>query len=122
MSKSENILAFEAALKENKDLRATYEAALKRITENKEATSDGEALVKAAAEVGFTLTMAELERAMAQIQKLDDEDLAQVSGGTDEESWSWCLDIWYCFLVLVHGDGDTSAACYSNYHCMFFEN
>ena len=31
MSKSENIKAFEAALKEDKDLRETYEAALKRI-------------------------------------------------------------------------------------------
>ena len=122
MSKSENILAFEAALKENKDLREQYEAALKRIAENKEAASDGEVLAKAAAEVGFTLTMAELERAMAQAQKLDDEDLAQVSGGTDEEEWIWCLDIWYCFAALIHGDGDTGAACWSDYHCMFFEN
>ena len=81
MSKSENILAFEAALKENKELREKYEAAQKRIIENKEAESDGEVLVKAAAEVGFTLTLEELERAMAQYQELNDEELEDVAGG-----------------------------------------
>ena len=49
MSKSENILAFEAALKENKELFEKFTAAKKRIAENKEAASDGELLVKAAA-------------------------------------------------------------------------
>ena len=122
MSKSENIKAFEAALKEDKELRETYEAALKRIVEKKEASSDGEVMVKAAAEVGFTLTEAELERAMAQAQELSDEDLEQVSGGIQEGEWVWCLDIFYCFAAVVHGDGDPGAACWSNYHCIWAEN
>lgn len=123
MSKSENILAFEAALKESKELREKYEAALKRIAESKEASCDGEVMTKAAAEVGFTLSMAELERAMAQAQELSEEDLAQVSGGANEkEEWVWCLDIFYCFAALVHGDGDSGAACWSDYHCIWFEN
>ena len=122
MSKSENIKAFETALKEDKDLRETYEAALERIVENKEASSDGEVMVKAAAEVGFTLTEAELERAMAQAQELSDEDLEQVSGGSKEGEWVWCLDIFYCFAVAVPGDGDPGAACWSNYHCIWAEN
>lgn len=92
MSKSENILAFEAALTENTELKAKYDAALKRIVENKEAANDGEALVKAAAEVGFTLTMAELERSMAQNQALSDEDLSQVAGAGDSTDTPCLVD------------------------------
>ena len=90
MSKSENIKAFEAALKEDKDLRETYEAALKRISKNKEASSDGEALVKAAAEVGFPLTMDALERKQAENEELSDHDLEMVSGGTtSSDTFCW---------------------------------
>ena len=46
MSKSENMLAFEAALKENKELQEKFEAAAKRMTENKEAQGN-EVLIKA---------------------------------------------------------------------------
>ncbi|MEE1200764.1 MAG: hypothetical protein U0L09_08935, partial [Christensenellales bacterium] len=73
MSNSENILAFEAALKANNALREQYEGALQRISENKEASCDGEAMVKAAAEAGYTLTIPEAERFMAEYQTLDDE-------------------------------------------------
>ena len=40
MSKSENILAFEAALKESKELQEKFEVSRKRIIDNKEAVSD----------------------------------------------------------------------------------
>jgi predicted ribosomally synthesized peptide with nif11-like leader len=81
MSKSENMIAFELALKESKELREKFVAAQKRIAENKEASNDVELLVKAAAEVGHTLTVAEIERAIAQAQEINDEDLAKVAGG-----------------------------------------
>ena len=118
MSKSENILAFEAALKENKELREKYEAAQKRIIENKEAESDGEVLVKAAAEVGFTLTPEELERAMAQYQELNDEELGNVAGGAGGD---WCSAMYYCFMVYENGN-EPETPCKSNYECFFFEN
>ena len=81
MSKSENILAFEAALKESKELLEKYNAAKKRIIENKEAANDDEVLVKAAAEIGYTLSIAELERVSAEAEELNDDDLAIVAGG-----------------------------------------
>ena len=81
MSKSENMIAFELALKERKELREKFVAAQKRIAENKEASNDVELLVKAAAEVGYTLTVVEIERAIAQAQEINDEDLAKVAGG-----------------------------------------
>ena len=90
MSKSENILAFLSALEDNKELQEKYEAALKRISKNKEASSDGEALVKAAAEVGFPLTMADLERKQAENEELSDHDLEMVSGGTtSSDTFCW---------------------------------
>ena len=79
MSKSENIKAFEAALKDNKDLQEKYEAALKRIVENKEATGDGETLAKAAAEVGFSLTMADLERKQAETVEISSSKNSSIS-------------------------------------------
>ena len=95
MSKSENILAFEAALKENNELQEKFTAAKKRITEAKEVASDSEMLVKAAAEIGFTLTVAEVERVIAEKQELSDEDLAKVSGG-EFHLENWCLLDYNC--------------------------
>jgi acyl-CoA reductase-like NAD-dependent aldehyde dehydrogenase len=81
MSKSENVLAFEAALKESKELQEKFAAAKKRIVENQEAATDVELLVKAAAQVGYTLNEDELARAIAQMQELSEEELEKVAGG-----------------------------------------
>jgi predicted ribosomally synthesized peptide with nif11-like leader len=117
MSKSENILAFEAALKENKELQEKFEAAAKRIVENKEASSDSEVLVKAAAEIGFTLTMEELERAFAQIQELNEEELENVAGGAAAKNDDWCAFSHHCYIAFLHTyDGSTTAACWDNYN------
>ena len=63
---------------------------LVRISKNKEASSDGEALVKAAAEVGFPLTMDDLERKQAENEELSDHDLEMVSGGTtSSDTFCW---------------------------------
>ena len=94
------MLAFEAALKENKELQDKFAAAKKRIVENKEAEDNAEALVKAAAEIGFTLTVAEVERAIAEAQELSDEDLAKVAGGSSEKPDEWCMADYYCILIM----------------------
>ena len=118
MSKSENILAFEAAMKENKELHEKYEAALKRIVENREAANDGEALVKAAAEVGFTVTMAELERSVAQNQELSDDDLEMVSGGCDcNDHRGECFFDYSCTLTFKHGSTCKTDECFYDYRC-----
>ena len=83
MSQFENIVAFEAALKESKELQEKFEAAKKRIVENNGATNKAELLAKAATEVGFALNVADLERAIAEAQELSEEELEQVSGGMD---------------------------------------
>ena len=97
MSKSENMLAFETALKENKELQEKFEAAAKRMTENKEAQGN-EVLIKAAAEVGFTLTLAEVERAMAESEEIGDDELAEVVGGINIFKGEWCPFSYSCFF------------------------
>ena len=124
MSKSENLLAFEAALKESKELQEKFAAAQKRIAENKEASSDGELLVKAAAEIGFTLSMEELERAFAQDQELSDEELDNVVGGVNNGSANdtWCVKDYACYFVYKHDSTNKLAACFSDYNCFQFYN
>ena len=104
MNKSENIKAFDAALKENKELLDKFNAAAKRIMENKEAESDAGLIVKAAAEIGFTLTEAEIERQMANTQEIGDEELANVAGGnndsnTFEVEYTWCWLNVGCYYI-----------------------
>ena len=124
MDNFENIKAFEAALKENKELQEKFAAAQKRIAENKEASSDGELLVKAAAEIGFTLSMEELERAFAQDQELSDEELDNVVGGVNNGSANdtWCVKDYACYFVYKHDSTNKLAACFSDYNCFQFYN
>jgi predicted ribosomally synthesized peptide with nif11-like leader len=85
--------------------------------ENKEASSDGEVLVKAAAEVGFTLTMEELERFFAQSQELCDEDLDKVAGGAAAKNDDGCWFDHHCYIIIKHTyDGSTTAHCWSDYN------
>ena len=128
MSKSETIKAFEAALHESKELQEKFVAAQKRIVENKEASSDSEVLVKAAAELGFTLAMEELERVAAQAEELNDEELKQVSGGFSggdyaPDNYATCLGAYYCHYVWAHDeDGILNRACWNDYICNIIVN
>ncbi|MBE5969958.1 MAG: Nif11-like leader peptide family natural product precursor [Lachnospiraceae bacterium] len=110
MGKSDNIINFEEALKkkENKD---KFEAALKKIAEEKSAKSDGEAIQKAAKELGFDISMEDLERNYASKQEVEDEELDAVAGG-------WCAYDHSCFTAWKH-DKEVSKedSCWKEYRC-----
>lgn len=53
MKKTEEMLRMERDLNESQELREKLEAEIKRIAVAKEAESDGEALLKAAAALGY---------------------------------------------------------------------
>ena len=109
MGKSENIIKFEEALK-TKEKREAYEAALKKIIDEKSAKSDGEAVQKAAKELGFDLSIEELERCVASKQEIADDELDKVAGG-------WCWFDHSCNTVTCH-DKDDLDACWSEYLCL----
>ena len=66
--------AFEDTLKADEGLRRRYEETLKRVIEAGEAASDGEAMQRAAAQLGYELSLEELEQAWADMQQLDDAE------------------------------------------------
>ena len=69
MKKAEELKRFEHDLKESADLRAKLEKEIRRVFEAKEAESDGEAIAKAAAELGYTLTREEMERVLSVVRE-----------------------------------------------------
>ena len=81
MGKSEEMLRLERELNEQPELKEKMDAEIRRIAEAGEAESDGEAMVKAAAALGYTITPGELERAAADLEKLDDDELDAAGGG-----------------------------------------
>ena len=97
----------------HEDLRNRMDAALKGIAERKEAHSDGEAMVKAAAELGYTISIADLERTMAARAQLDNDALEMVAGGEDKTEW--CFADYYCYTT-VHAGGRVPR-CMSDYYC-----
>lgn len=111
MSNSENIIKFEEKLKNNEESKKKYEATLKRILDEKSAKSDGEAVQKAAKEIGFDLSKEEIERAFAAKQEMPDDELDKVAGG-------WCVFDHSCYLAACH-DKEVSEkdACAWDYIC-----
>ena len=68
MSKNEELQRLERDLNEQAELREKLNAEMKRIAEAGEAVCDGEAMVKAAAALGYDVTLEELERAAADLE------------------------------------------------------
>ena len=123
MNKTPEMIRMEADLKASEALREQYEAALKRIAEGGEAKSDGDIFEKAAAELGYQITAAELERVSAENEEIGPDEMEQTAGGKTEDSDGhdeWCLTAWHCFTVTCHtkaNKGNESVACWSDYLC-----
>ena len=140
------MLRMERDLNGNPELREKLDAEIRRIAEAGEAKCDGEALLKAAAALGYTITLDEQARAAAELETVDDEELSKVAGGIaptppdpidewcmsdydcfstwntkneDEEGHNeWCLTAWHCSVATLHSDTESEeVACFSNYLC-----
>ncbi|MBR3017813.1 MAG: hypothetical protein IKH57_12200 [Clostridia bacterium] len=125
MSKSEEMLRLERDLNEHPELREKLEAETKRIAEAGEAESDGEVMVKATTALGYTITLEELERSNADLEKLDDEELNAAGGSwSDQEDEKGhdgaCLTAWHCYVATLHSDTEsTVVSCWKNYLCFY---
>ena len=143
IEKSEGIKKFEEALSVDENLRNKYEAALKKIADEKLAGSDGEAMVKVAKELGFEINIDEMERYFAAIQELDDEELDNAAGVSEEHRgpdgaqkcddfigkagsskdeyghYGICLAVWHCATAFLHTETDSKKVmCWSDYLCV----
>ena len=109
---TENVRKFEKALREDEELRARFAAEFKRIAEEKSALNDIEAYVKAAKALGFELSLTEAEKASAETQELDPEEMEQAAGG-------WCFADYDCYTAWNHDSPDQpGSACLKDYDCV----
>ena len=114
---TENVREFEKALREREELRKKFEAEFKRIAEEKSAESDAEAIAKAAQALGYDFTVADMEKAQAEIQELDPEEMGKAAGGWTEGSW--CFADYACYTAWNHDSPDQpGSACLKDYDCI----
>ena len=110
MGKSDNILKFEEALRDDPEKQKAFEEALEKIAEEKSVESESEAFVKAAKELGFDLTIEEIERSFAEKQEMGDDELDEVAGG------KWCWKDHDCMVIYhVEKQCNSSGSCFNNY-------
>lgn len=115
---NDRLKKLEQALRADKNLADQFTAQLKQIGEEQSAQNDAEAYAKAANALGFELTAADLEKAAAEAQQLDMEEVDSLSGGVGEEEW--CLFDYACYATWKHPkhkDGDLEP-CWSDYGCI----
>lgn len=137
---TEELKRFEMDIRSNPELTEKLYQLLAEMGKSCEPKSDSEAVSIAAARLGYTFSAAELERASAEAQELDAEELNQVSGGDSDDmcgtDW-WCALLyrsdnederghdlicavgWHCMTAFMHTESDNrGAACWSHYRCM----
>ena len=109
---TENVRKFEKDLRGNEELQKKLFEELKKITEEKSAESDAEAMAKAARALGYDFTVADMEKANAETQELDPEEMEQAAGG-------WCFADYDCYTAWNHDTPDQQgSACFSDYECI----
>ena len=108
---TENVKKFELALREDQGLAKRYEEELKRIAAEKSAESDVEVYSKAAQALGFDVTVSELEKAQAETQEIDPEELNRTAGG-------WCWGSYDCYTAYHHDTPDEEGTdCFKDHDC-----
>ena len=109
---TENVRKFEKDMRKSEELRKKLLAELKKIAEEKSAESDAEAMAKAARALGYDFTVADMEKANAEAQELDPEEMEQAAGG-------WCFADYDCYTAWNHDSPDQQgSACFSDYGCI----
>ena len=83
MENREELKLFLADIQADRELYRKLEEIGRRMAEAGSDESNNELVAKAAAELGYSITAAELERAEAAAEELDDDQLEEVSGGSD---------------------------------------
>ena len=109
---TENVRKFEKALRESEELQRRLSKELKKIAEERSASNDAEAMAKAAQALGYDFTVADMEKANAETQELDPEEMEQAAGG-------WCFADYDCYTAWNHDSPDQQgSACFSDYDCI----
>ena len=82
MVKSVELKQFDADIAGDEGLRRKFADAYKRIAESDGDATKAEVYAQAAAEIGYSISLPEIERAQAEAQTLSDSELDAVAGGS----------------------------------------
>jgi len=138
MNRTAEMIRMESDLAASEELRGKLDTAMKRIAEAGEAQSDGEIFEKAAAELGYHITAAELERLSAEDEAVSPDELDQVAGGVvyypskpskgddnrkeDSDGHAvFCMVAWHCYTAMIHtkaNQGNERVRCWKDYNCI----
>ncbi len=123
MGNNDELRRMEADLRADEGLRTRLEEAARRAADAG-AASDGVAMAAAAAELGYRVSAADLERSVAGGEELDLDELAGVAGGTGRVDkngkQAWCWFNYHCYAAIRHDEGGTTyESCWSHYRCLF---
>lgn len=91
MEMSKELQRFLEDMKADRELYRKLEEIGRRMMIAGSKESGNELMAKAAAELGYSVTAAELERAEAAAEEVDDNQLEGVCGGANNDSGSGCL-------------------------------
>ena len=108
----ENVRKFEKDLRGNEELQKKLFMELAKIAKEKSVESDAEAMAKAAQTLGYDFTVADMEKAHAETQELDPEEMEHAAGG-------WCFADYDCYTAWNHDSPDQpGSACLKDYDCV----
>ena len=105
MNMSEETKRMQRDMSENPELAEKMKAEIQRLTEAGEIRNESEILMKAAASLGYSVSLEEVERAYAEMADVDDRELAAVTGGgtLGPNDSGPCIVFWSCFMMLIPG-------------------
>ena len=135
MKKSEEILRLEKDLAQNKELSEQFKIAMEEAGKSGECKCDGEVMVRAAASLGYEISLAEIERMAAESEKLELGEMEKIAGGNCDKDWDCnfdyqgchdehglhhiCVVTWHCLTAFMHTESeDHQNVCFSDYSCL----
>ncbi len=124
---SDEMKRFDSDMNNKEELITRFEEICEKLSKEMKGcgASETELMAKAANELGYQITVEDLERNIADRETLDPEELAIVSGGADFDGEdekghdAWCVTLWHCHTVTLHTEHENNrkVACWSNHRC-----
>ena len=142
MSNLNELKRFEQDVNASKELKGKLDEICKRIAAEGVAQSDGDVMAAAAKELGYDVSVAALEQAKAEAEKLDPAALEAVAGGkehpygctkdyactgiihavtSDEyDHDGFCVTAWHCYMATLHTESkEQDISCWKDWSCWF---